>query len=141
VDRQKNKKLTPEGIRKILEFLPLFKSNGFETGKWHTSRNNDENDLTLPCYEYSELVGKFIQTLYDEGFIYPFDWSKWNYGIKLSQNNELMQKANLLNLRKLVTAHVRQDRFCEGHLASLLENGIIVKILERIQQIFINLKK
>jgi hypothetical protein len=43
--------------------------------------------------------------------------------------------ADLLTLRKLLTLHVRGDRFVEGHLASVLESGHVTDILERMQQI------
>lgn len=131
-------KLTSEGIKKILEFLPKFKSGKFKPGKWHPSEQIDGNTSTFPNYEYSGLVCKFLNTLYEEGFIYPFDWGSWNYGVKLSRNPELIQKANLLTLRKLMTAHVRQDRFCEGHLVSIFGNGLIVCLLERLQQLYSN---
>lgn len=134
-----NRKLTAEGIKKILEFLPKFQDAKFKPGKWHSSKQIDENTLTFPYYEYSTSVSKFLQTLYAEGFIYPFDWGSWDYGVKLSRNPELVQKANLLTLRKLMTAHVRQDRFCEGHLASVFKNGLVVCLLERLKEIYSNI--
>ncbi len=136
MEKLRNKKLTPEGIRKVLEFLPKFQDVKFKPGKWHPSDQIDENTSTFPCYEYSNSVSKFLSTLYDEGFIYPFDWGGWNYGVKLSRNPELLQKANLLTLRKIITAHIRQDRFCEGHLASVFKNGLVVCFLKRLQQLY-----
>ena len=139
MEKQRNRKLTPEGIKKILEFLPKFQDAKFKPGKWHSSEQIKENTLTFPYYEYSILVSKFLRTLYDEGFIYPFDWGSWDYGVKLSRNPELVQKANLLTLRKLITAHIRQDRFCEGHLASIFESGLVVRLLERLKEIYSNI--
>jgi hypothetical protein len=135
MDNQENKKLTREGIRKILEFLPQFQDKSFIAGQWHSSRKIGKNTSSFPYFEYSDLVSKFIQTLYDEGLIYHFDWSSWNYGIKLTQNHNLLQKANLLTLRKLITAHIRRERFCEGHLASAFQSGLVIRVLERIQRI------
>ncbi|MHC4280940.1 MAG: DUF6508 domain-containing protein [Planctomycetota bacterium] len=130
-----HKELTPEGIKKILEYLPKLKDKDSNTGKWHPIEEHDDNTFTLPFYEYSDLVIGFKHTLYNEGFIFPFDWGSWHYGKKLSRNPDLIKKANLLTLRKLITAHVRQDRFCEGHLACVFKSGLIVKILERLQEI------
>ena len=135
MEKQRNKKPTPESIKKILEFLPKFQGKKFKPGKWHPSEQIDKNTSTFPYYEYSISVRKFLHTLYDEGFIYPFDWGSWDYGVKLNRNPELLQKANLLTLRKLMTAHVRQDRFCEGHLAGIFENGLVIRLLERLQQL------
>ena len=47
----------------------------------------------------------------------------------------LLSKANLQTLRKLLTAHVRADRFTEGHLAAMFESGHMTMILKRIAEI------
>jgi len=125
----------PFFCRGVLRRDITFKNGKFKPGKWHPSEQIDDNTSTFPCYEYSSLVSKFANALYDKGLIYPFDWGGWNYGVKLSRNPELIQKANLLTLRKLITAHVRQDRFCEGHLVNVFESGLIVKILERLRKL------
>jgi hypothetical protein len=39
-------------------------------------------------------------------------------------------------LRKLLTLHVRADRFSEGHLAHLFETGQMVMILKRSAEIY-----
>ena len=133
MEKQKNKNLTIDGIKKVLEFLPKFQDAKLEPGKWYSSEQINEKTSTFPCYEYSNVVSRFLNTLYNEEFIYSFDWSNWEYGVKLSRNPELIQKANLLTLRKLMTAHIRNDRFCEGHLASVFKSGLVVKILERLR--------
>jgi Family of unknown function (DUF6508) len=51
------------------------------------------------------------------------------------QDPALLAQADLLTLRKLLTAHVRQDRFIEGHLAQMLENGHISAILRRLREL------
>jgi hypothetical protein len=38
-------------------------------------------------------------------------------------------------VRKLLTTHIRADRFIEGHLAGVLENGHIVAVLRRLRTI------
>lgn len=40
---------------------------------------------------------------------------------------------DLLTLRKLLTAIIRNDRFCEGALLSALESGTIQKIIRPMQ--------
>lgn len=109
-----NKTLTHTGIDKILQFLPVFKGKDFNIEQW----------------SFFEFV------LYDEGFIlYKFDWPNWKYGRRLLQNQELIQKANLLTLRKLMTTNIRYNRFCEGHWAGCCKDGTIVTILERLKEL------
>jgi hypothetical protein len=35
----------------------------------------------------------------------------------------------------LLTTHSRKDRFCEGHLAAMFENGHIVALLRRLREL------
>jgi len=36
-------------------------------------------------------------------------------------------------IRKLLTTHVRKERFCEGHLLAMFESGHIVNVLRRLK--------
>ena len=68
--------------------------------------------------------------------IIPFDWRSWSEEAERYQMDpEALQAADLLTLRKLLTAHVRAERFAEGHLASVFESGHIAAILRRLKQI------
>lgn len=53
---------------------------------------------------------------------------------------EKIKTADLETIRKLFTTHVRKDRFCEGHLAEMIENGHVALLLERLQQIWNEMK-
>lgn len=68
------------------------------------------------------------------GFIQPFDWMNWREGEQLVDDPVLLRRANLQTLRKLLTAHVRADRFSEGHLAGTFESGHILMILKRMAE-------
>lgn len=46
-----------------------------------------------------------------------------------------IERADATTIQKLFTTHIRADRFCEGHLASLFENGFIVALLQRLKRI------
>jgi hypothetical protein len=89
----------------------------------------------LPHFNYTPEVLDFIRALSANGFIQPFDWMNWREGEQLVDNPTLIAKAHLLTLRKLLTAHVRADRFTEGHLAGTFEWGHISMILKRIADI------
>jgi hypothetical protein len=114
----------------VLAFLPIFERLGYAFGEWisHTGQ--------LPYFDYSPEVLAFEKALYQQGIIYIFDWPAWSEDVKRYQRDaEALQSADLLALRKLLTAHVRADRFVEGHLASVLESGHITTILRRLKQL------
>jgi len=35
----------------------------------------------------------------------------------------MLERADLETIRKLLTLHVRKERFCEGHLLGMFESG------------------
>ena len=122
--------LTNENIRAVLEFLPVFEQSGFSAGEWISEEG------VFPHFNYSEVVLRFEQALYNNGFIQPFNWSAWAEGVRLVDNPALIERASLQTVRKLLTAHVRADRFSEGHLAHLFQTGKIVMLLKRVAAIY-----
>jgi len=83
----------------------------------------------------SEVDG-FIRTLNEQNVLVPFDWPSWQEEAQRYRSDpEALAGANLLTLRRLLTTHVRADRFVEGHLASVLESGHITAILCRLREI------
>lgn len=121
--------LTSSNLQAVLEFLPLFEQPGFSAGEWSTQAGS------LPYFSYTTEVLDFIRALSGNGFIQPFVWMNWREGEQLVEHPSLLRKANLVTLRKLLTAHVRADRFSEGHLAAMVESGQIRTILERLAEI------
>jgi hypothetical protein len=114
----------------VLAFLPIFERPGYTFGEWITQEGQ------LPYFDYSADVLAFEKALYNQGIIFAFDWPAWGEEVKRYQSDaQALQRADLLALRKLLTAHVRADRFVEGHLASVLESGHITAILRRLRQI------
>jgi ADP-ribosylglycohydrolase len=121
--------LTADNLQAVLSYLPAFEQPSFLPGKW------DSTPGSLPYFDYSEEVIAFEKTLYANGFIQPFNWSKWYEGVLLKDHPELLHNASLQALRKLLTAHVRADRFNEGHLADIFESGHMLMILRRLAEI------
>jgi hypothetical protein len=55
--------------------------------------------------------------------------------VKYVNDPDQIESADVEVLRKLLTTHVRQERFCEGYLAAMFENGHILALLRRLKQI------
>ncbi|HEY3776891.1 MAG TPA: DUF6508 domain-containing protein [Rhizomicrobium sp.] len=65
-----------------------------------------------------------------------FDWSAWAdgpEGERLATSHANIASANCEQLSKLLTAVIRQDRFCEGFLAGCYESGLLLVITERAE--------
>ncbi|RMF04614.1 MAG: hypothetical protein D6768_02825 [Chloroflexi bacterium] len=112
-------------IDAVLRFLPLFEQPNFEFGHWQDYG-----------FQFSRQTTEFVETLSAQNFIIQFDWTNWQDSAEHYRSSPAaLDTANLLTLRKLLTTHVRADRFDEGHLAQMFEEGHITAILRRLEQL------
>ena len=114
----------------ILQYLPIFETQDYQFGQWVKPEGQ------FPYFSFSPEVDEFIGALRKQGMIIPFDWTSWRKEAERYQADpKALETADLLTLRKLLTVHVRAERFAEGHLASVFESGHIAAVLHRLKQI------
>ncbi len=97
---------------------------------------NDQKNLIkhLPYWKNSEIVNKFIDTVYNLNIIPAFDWTNWEGGKLILRNSEQdFEQFDKVTLCKLLTVIIRTDRFCDGFLNTNFENNTIPKILESLK--------
>jgi hypothetical protein len=125
----------PEGLEsppaprldRIIRFIPTFEQAGFSYGRW------ESKDGKFPWFAYAPEVMEFQQVLDEDGWIEGFDWGAWQQQAEeYFLSPERLGQASVATLRKLLTLHVRKERFCEGHLAAMFEEGHILAILHRV---------
>ena len=122
--------ITSQQLDAILPFLDRFTAEGFTVGSWHSPPGQ------FPWFEFSQSVSEFQKALYDNGWIMPFDWGKWQDAARqYVEVPEKIESADATTIQKLLTTHARKERFCEGHLAAMFENGHIVALLRRLREI------
>lgn len=110
----------------VLAFLPELESPNFVAGEFH------EPEGQFPYYSLGNTSSRLMAACYDSGVMVDFDWPAWEAPAReLRQNPRALEQADLLTLRKLLTGHLRNDRFCEGHFGAVLESGHITAILRR----------
>lgn len=72
------------------------------------------------------IVSKFVEVVYAIPII-SFDWGAWEEGRKIANDeNFAFDSVDLLTKCKLITAIVRNDRFCEGALVSAFEYNTLI---------------
>ena len=114
----------------VLRFLPVFERPDYQFGEWNYPEGR------FPYYACRGEVDDFVGALYKAGMIFPFDWPGWQAEARRYLDDPAaLDTAGTLTLRKLLITHVRQDRFAEGHLGSILERGHITAILRRLKVI------
>ncbi len=123
-------------IDRILSFLPYFEErpkNAYKVGGGDEIR---PGLFQMPFASYTSTVDDFIQALYESEFVQPFDWTEWqDEAEKYVQDPGLLDDAGLETIIKLFTTHVRKERFCDGHLGTMILNGHILRLLQRLEKL------
>ena len=114
----------------LLRFLDVFEKSGFSFGEV-SARPGEIAHASL-----AQEVLAFTEKLYETGFLIQFDWPEWQ-DVAETYVNDLskLKTADVETLRKLLTLHVRKDRFCDGHLLDMFESGHIAAILRRLREL------
>jgi len=122
--------ISTEQIDALLPFLTFFESKDPFYGEYHISPGQ------LGYFVESKSVSAFIKALYDHEWIVPFDWEPWwKEAQRFVESPETLSNADAGTIRILLTIHVRMDRFCEGHLATVMKNGHILALLRRLKEV------
>jgi hypothetical protein len=122
--------ITVQQIDAILRFLAGFEAPDFSPGTWRLPSGQCE------WFDYHETVKEFERALYDYGWIISFDWVPWmTTAVKYIISPGKVGQADVVTIQKLFTAHVRGNRFTDGHLAAMFENGHIVALLRRLREL------
>ncbi len=119
---------TPEAIEAVLAFLPFFADPS------NTFYEVDTTDFSFDPYDYAPQVARFQQVLYESGFLpSAFDWPAWQETAEgYVTHPDRLANADITTLRRLLLTHVRKERFVSGHLASMIDCGHILAVLQRL---------
>ncbi len=128
--------VTTDGIRRLLSFLPLLSEPGAKHGDGPNFEPAGKNTVAYIPAMISETAENFVQACEDEHFVQPFDWHAWSKRHQAELNDAaFIASSDMTMIVKMLTTHIRANRFCDGHLLTMLNDGIIVQILKRLNQI------
>jgi hypothetical protein len=89
-----------------------------------------------PWFGAPPAVARLQDALARHGFVIGFDWPAWRpEADRYHDDHALLARASLLDVCKLLTLHVRADRFIGGHFVGAVESGLIAAILRRLRAI------
>lgn len=129
--------VTPEvrgQIDALLPFLPLLESR--QAGEWRGGEKRPDGVITMPYFEYSDGMLAFMRACGGNGWIEVFEWPAWvEEARRFHDDPATLAAADVPTIRKLLTLHIRNDRFSEGHLAAMVEDGHLAAVLRRLEQI------
>jgi O-acetyl-ADP-ribose deacetylase len=129
-------KTVSAGIEAITVFLPIFEAIAPDDFAQLLGSSVGVGEIpVLGHLEYHPAVYKFMDTCYENGMVLSFDWGAWSdEAHRYMSVPQLVTSASLNTCMKLLTTHLRAERFCDGHLEGVLRSGHITAILRRLQQ-------
>ena len=126
--------LTYEDWQPLLALIPEIEHTT-NYGQWSGGDKDEEGVVQLPYCVPSPIVSTFSQIVYDIPIIIEFRWGEWDEGRKIAGDKNFdFDATDLLVKCKLITAIVRNDRFCEGALVAAFKSGLILRLLKSIEK-------
>ncbi len=118
----------------LIEFIPIVE-NTKKFGELNGGEKIGNNVFTIPYWNQEEIVSQFIEIVYKIPIIIDFNWGAWDEGRKITREENFdFDAIDIPTKCKLITAIIRNDRFCDGVLVSAFESGLILKILKSIKK-------
>lgn len=112
----------------IVAHLPALVEKGFVFGVWRYPQG------AMPYVEYSPKARSLMRDI--DRIKLNFDWMAWMKTVQTDIDDlAKLAQADLLTVRRLLTAHLRMDRFNEGHLLAIFESGYLIALLRRLKEL------
>ncbi|HEV2323459.1 MAG TPA: DUF6508 domain-containing protein [Terracidiphilus sp.] len=130
-------RVSPADLKAILSFIPRLETLDAE-GIWSKEPKISVRDrkILIQSGAYQPIIGEFVEALYAHRFIRRYDWGKWQaQAVRFYNNPELIGRARMRTCVKLLTLHIRKDKFVDGHLGGMLLKGHITAILRRMAEL------
>ena len=86
-------------------------------------------------YEERPIVQEFRDVVYSIPIMIDFNWAAWDEGRHILSNEDFdYDSIDIPTKCKILTAIVRNDRFCSERLVEAFESGMILKVLNSIRK-------
>ncbi len=128
-------RISKEGLERLLSLIPELEDHEGSFGEHDFTEEG--NTLHIGPFNYSPLLGEIMSGIHEAGLRFPFDWPSWqDEAERIYDEPGELEKADLETIRKLLTLHLRKERFCEGHLAAICESGLMLSTLRRLKALW-----
>ena len=123
-----------EEIAELVAYLPRLYAPGFNPIKGWAGSTNTKSGVWRSSYpEYDALVEDFIKAASQEC------WCDHDYSppeaSRMLRDEDLVRHSTLAQIKTMLTFCVRGERFCDGHLARVIAEGHIRRLLERLVEL------
>ena len=130
----KTRKPTSQEIKELISFLPVLYADGFTpVTKWSGGTENKDGVLTMAFPEYDEAVKAFVKAASCEC------WADYDYhaeeAAQMLKNEDTVKTADLNRIKTMLTFCVRGERFCDGHWDTMIQEGHVFRLLQRLTEL------
>lgn len=100
--------------------------------EWGGGKQTD-GSFQMPFVLYPPEVEHLIRAIHEHNLVITdFQWPSWQEEARRFLDSDVICSASLDEVRKLLTLHISQDRFIEGHLAEVIASGHVTSVLRRL---------
>jgi hypothetical protein len=130
-------------LKALASYLPILEQPEFRFATWAEFHSKEPVIYMDGNVIYSDTADAFVKMAYKENWVRRgFDWPEWKQteeAAKLRDDRTVLERASAEQLAKLLTALIRQERFCEGELAVAFESGLLIAICRRAEKLLAEL--
>ncbi|PWN06734.1 DUF6508 domain-containing protein [Rhodohalobacter mucosus] len=128
------KSMTYEDWKPILDLIPAIEKMKIYSVEVEPAREMD-GVIELGSWREDDVVTEFLEAVYTIPIINDFNWGGWDEGRAMASNRNFdYDTVDIPTKCMLITAIVRNDRFCDGALVDTFEDGTILRILKSIDR-------
>ena len=131
---------TLEEIETLTSYLPRLYAEGFSPIEhWDGGEKQKDGSFTLSYPTYDPLVDEFFRHVSGDG------WLDYEYNpeqaYEMLKDGHAIKAASIEQVQSMLTFCVRGERFSDGHWGEMIEKGYVRQLLERLNEIKVELKK
>jgi len=126
----------------LLSYIPYFET--VDPGvvcKWGGGEKREDGVFTIPYAIYDEKLYDFIKDAHDSGVMvsdYSNELNRLVPDWKTVDIQEVVKTSDFYKLRVIFTKCIRVDRFNEGALGGSVQDGLVLAMLKRMQELKAN---
>ena len=125
---------TQQDIDELVAFLPRLTADGFApVREWGGGEETDDGGFVMPWPNYQEVVTEFFEAAGQDCWM-DFQYDPIEAG-RMLEDEALVRRASLDEIKTMLTYCVRGERFSEGHWAAVIEAGHVRRLLERLKEL------
>ena len=125
--------LSKKDWKKLFDLIPRIEQTKHFTLEKGLEKDPVSGDIIIKPISEKKIVRELVYILDELNLLIDFNWVDWKEGREIDVGKDF-ENQDTITLLKLISAYIRNDRYCDGLLASKFENRSIEKILKQIKK-------